>query len=54
MLGVKTRRMPIRGKIAKDIRSALVRVNSGQLNETDQKSVRNSREALEYFHATWN
>ena len=54
MLGVKTRRMPIKGKIAKDIRSAVVRINSGKLNETDQRSVRNSKEALKYFHAIWD
>jgi len=53
MLGIKTRRAPIGGDIAKEIRDAVVRVTTGQLNEEDLESVRRSKEALSRYQVRW-
>lgn len=37
MLGVKSRRKPITGKYAEDLRATVERVRSGNLNEEDLK-----------------
>ena len=53
MLGIKTRRAPIGGDIAKEIRDTVVRVTTGQLNEEDLASVRRSKEALSRYKVRW-
>ena len=37
MLGVKSRRKPITGKYAKELRATIERVRTGHLNEEDLK-----------------
>lgn len=53
MLGIKTRRAPIRGGIAKNIRDAVARVATGQLNEREKASVERSKKILSQYNATW-
>lgn len=53
MLGIKTRRAPIRGDIAKNIRDAVARVASGQLNAQDKASVERAKEALSRYEIHW-
>ena len=53
MLGIKTRRAPIKGDIANEIRSAVVRVTTGQLNEREKESARRSKELLSRYKFKW-
>lgn len=53
MLGIKTRRTPIGGDIAKNIRSALARVAKGQLNAQEKASVERSKKIREQYEAHW-
>lgn len=53
MLGIKTSRTPIGGDIAREIRSAVARVFTGQLNEKDRASVKRSIESLNRYKANW-
>ena len=53
MLGIKTRRAPVGGDIAKNIRDAVARVATGQLNECEKASVERSKTILSQYHATW-
>lgn len=53
MLGIKTRRTPIEGDIARNIRDAVARVATGQLNERERASVKRSREALNRYEIHW-
>ena len=53
MLGIKTRRAPIKGDIADEIRSAVVRVTTGQLNEREKESARRSKELLSRYKFKW-
>lgn len=53
MLGIKTRRTPIQGDIARNIRNAVARVATGQLNEREKASVERSKKSLRQYNATW-
>lgn len=53
MLGIKTRRAPIGGDIANEIRSAVVRVATGQLNDSEKASVERSKHLRKKYKATW-
>lgn len=53
MLGIKTSRTPIGGDIAKEIRSAVARIFTGQLNEKDRASINRSIESLNRYKANW-
>ena len=53
MLGIKTRRTPIGGDIAKNIRSALARVAKGQLNAQEKASVERSKKIREQYEVHW-
>ena len=53
MLGIKTRRTPIGGDIANQIRDAVARVASGQLNAQDKASVERAKEALSRYEIHW-
>lgn len=53
MLGIKTRRAPIKGDIANEIRSAVVRVTTGQLNEREKESAIRSKELLSRYKIKW-
>lgn len=53
MLGIKTRRTPIVGDVANQIRDAVARVATGQLNERDLASVKRSKEAMNRYEIRW-
>ena len=53
MLGINTRRAPIRGDIANQIRDAVARVANGQLNAQEQASVKRAKEALGRYEIHW-
>ena len=53
MLGIKTRRTPITGDIANEIRNAVVRVANGQLNAQEKASVERAKEALNRYEINW-
>lgn len=53
MLGHTTRRIPIKGEAANEIRKAIARVASGQLNEQERASVERSKKLRRMYKATW-
>jgi len=53
MLGIKTTREPIGGDIADNIRSAISRLSSGQLNEQEKSSVERSKKVLDQYEVRW-
>lgn len=53
MLGIKTKRTPIGGDIANEIRSAVVRVATGQLNTQEKASVERSKRIRRQYKARW-
>ena len=53
MLGIKTRRAPIGGDIANQIRDAVVRVANGQLNAQEKASVERSKQIRSRYKARW-
>lgn len=53
MLGIKTRRTPIQGNIAKEIRNAAARVATGQLNEREKANVKRAKEVLSQYDIKW-
>jgi len=53
MLGNKTRRTPIEGNVANQIRDAVVRVAKGQLNKRELASVKRSQKALSRYEIRW-
>lgn len=53
MLGIKTRRAPIRGDIANQIRDAVARVANGQLNAQEKASVERSKLIRGQYKARW-
>lgn len=53
MLGVRTERKPIGGDIAKEIRSAIRRVSTGNLNDKEKSRVARSQKILSQFNVHW-
>ena len=53
MLGIKTRRTPIGGDIANQIRGAVARVANGQLNAQEMASVERSKLIRNRYKARW-
>lgn len=53
MLGVRAKRKPISGDIALEIRSALKRVSTGNLNDKEKARVAHSKEILNQFNVHW-
>ena len=53
MLGIKTRRNPIGGDIANQIRGAVARVANGQLNAQEMASVERSKHIRSRYKARW-
>ncbi len=53
MLGIKTRRTPIGGDIANQIRDAVARVANGQLNAQEKASVERSKRIRSQYKARW-
>ena len=53
MLGIESPRKPITGQFAKDIREALVRARTGNLNQSEKESIRRSQRASKKYNAVW-
>lgn len=53
MLGIRTKRNPIRGDIARNISSAVKRVSSGNLNEKEKAMAARSKEILNQYEVHW-
>lgn len=53
MLGIKTRRDPVRGDVARQIRDAVIRVATGKLSEHELASVKKSQKALNRYRIQW-
>lgn len=53
MLGIKTRRAPIVGDIAKNIRDAVDRAASGQLNERERAEVERRKKRMRECEVHW-
>ena len=53
MLGINSKREPVRGEYAKEIRELMRRVYSGQLNERDLELIRRHKEILKQRQYTW-
>ena len=53
MLGIKTRRAPIGGDIANNIRDAVARVANGQLNAQEKASVERSKRIRSQYKVRW-
>lgn len=55
MLGINSKREPIRGEYTKLIRELMRRVYSGQLNERDMEQIRRHKEILkqrQYYNSS--
>lgn len=53
MLGIKTRRDPVRGDVARQIRDAVIRIATGKLSEHELASVKKSQKALKRYKIQW-
>lgn len=53
MLGIRTERAPIKGDIARNIRSAVKRVSTGKLNERERAVAARSKEMLSHYDVHW-
>lgn len=53
MLGLETPHKPITGQFAKEIREALLRARTGNLNQSEKESVRRSKRVLRRYNAVW-
>lgn len=54
MLGIKARRDPVGGDVARQIRDAVIRVATGQLSEHELASVKKSQKALKRYRIQWD
>ena len=53
MLGVKSPREPITPEFSREIRAALWRATTGNLNEREKEARRRGREVRKKFKAVW-
>lgn len=53
MLGIESPRKPISGKFAKELREALVRARTGNLNQSEKESIRRSERISRKYNAVW-
>lgn len=53
MLGIESPRRPIVGQFAKELREALVRARTGNLNQSETESIRRSERVLKKYNAIW-
>ena len=53
MLGLESPHKPITGQFAKDIREALVRARTGNLNQSEKESIRRSEKISRKYNAIW-
>ena len=53
MLGIESPRKPITGQFAKELREALVRARTGNLNQSEKESVLRSEKVSRKYNAVW-
>ena len=53
MLGIESPRKPITGHFAKELREALMRARSGNLNQSEMDSVHRSERVSRKYNAVW-
>ena len=53
MLGIESPRKPITGQFAKELREALVRARTGNLNQSEKESVLRSEKVSRRYNAVW-
>ena len=53
MLGKEFPHKPVTGQFAKELREALVRARTGNLNQSEIASVRRSEKMLSKYNAVW-
>jgi len=53
MLGIESPRKPISGKFAKELREALIRARTGNLNQSEKESIRRSEKISRKYNAIW-
>lgn len=53
MLGIESSKKLIMGQFAKELREALVRARTGNLNQSEKKSVLRSEKVSRKFNAVW-
>lgn len=53
MLGIDNKRPPIQEPFASQIRDAVRRITTGQLNENDKLVMKESEEIRRAYHAVW-
>jgi hypothetical protein len=53
MLGIESPRKPITGEFAKELREALVRARTGNLNQSEKEGIRRSERVLKKYNAVW-
>lgn len=53
MLGIDTERLPIKDPFASQIRDAVRRISTGQLNEDDMRAVEEAKKRRSTYHAVW-
>jgi len=53
MLGIESPRKPITGQFAKELREALVRARTGNLNQSEKNSILRSGKDCIKYNAVW-
>lgn len=53
MLGIESKREPIKEPIASQIRDAVRRITMGRLNDEDKRIINESNEMKNKYHAIW-
>lgn len=53
MLGIESPRKPIAGQFAKELREALVRSRTGNLNQKEKDGIHRTQKLSENYHAIW-
>ena len=53
MLGIESPRKPITGQFAKELREALVRARTGNLNQSEKNSILRSGKDCKKYNAVW-
>ena len=53
MLGIESPREPIIGQFAKELREALIRARTGNLNQSEKESVLRSKSVSKKYNAVW-
>ena len=53
MLGIKSTHKPLKGQFAKELREALYRARTGNLNQEEKEGVLRSEKASKRYNTIW-